>query len=387
MACSSSIRAQVPNFQWAKNAVGVNAESGESIAVDANGNVLVAGHFFSSTVSFGTFSLTSNGMFDFFIVKYDPAGNVLWAKSGGGQFFDYAKAIVTDNTGNVYVAGNYYSPTITVGNSTLTSVGGADGFLIKYNTAGNQIWAKNIGGDMDDLINGITADQNGNIYITGSFQSSSLVCDNYTLTSPGSAEAFVTKYNGSGNVIWARNFEGTNDDDGNAIAVDGSENVFITGKYASPFLTIDSYTLTNQGSSDAFVTKLDALGNALWAKSAGGSFNDSGYEITLDPFGNTYIAGDFNSSTLTVESFTLSNFGNFDFFIAKYNSAGNAIWAKAEGDINDEVCTGLSTDVNANLYITGHFHGLSITRNQYFDKQRSIWWRYVSSKIQYSRKR
>lgn len=356
---SFTVEAQSPDFVWAKNATGSNAESGDGICVDASGNVYVAGHFFSTTISFGTFTLNNNGNNDLFLVKYDALGNVLWAKGGGGIFFDIATDVTTDAAGNVYVTGNFYSPTVTIGTSTFASNGGSDAFLIKLDGSGNEIWSKKIGGDFDDLVKGISSDPSGNIYVTGQFQSTSLISDSYTLSNTGSSDIFALKIDNSGTTSWAKNFEGSGSEVGNGIHTDAGQNVYLTGEFSSTELTIGTFTLYNQGSSDVFITKLDASGNALWARSIGGTFNDMGTEITSDLQGNVIIGGDFISSSIVIDTYTLSSAGNFDLFLAKFNSVGNTVWALNIGDVMDEVCTGITTDFVGSIYLTGHFHSPS----------------------------
>jgi len=357
--------AQAPDWQWAKNAVGNNSESGNCITTDATGNVFVAGYFYSPTIIFETFTLTNTGNYDFYVVKYDAAGNVLWAKSGGGIYDDVAQGVAADQAGNVYVTGYFYSPSITVGAFTLTNAGVGDIFIVKYNSAGNEIWTKSGGGTNDENGNAIATDAAGNIFVTGFFQSASVVFDTYTLTNTGANDIFIVKYNGSGNVIWAKGIEGTTGDVGNSVDTDAGGNVYVTGSFNSPSLILDTYTLTNAGSSDVFITKYDGLGNSLWAKSAGGTFNDSGLGIALDQGGNVFVTGSFISPTLTAETFSLTNTGNFDFYILKYDGLGNALWARSEGSVLDETGLGVATDPAGNVYVTGHFHSPSFTIGTY----------------------
>src|SRR5437868_12224725 len=114
---------QVPSWVWANSAGGTNHNFGVDIALDANGNVYAVGYFESSPISFGTITLTSAGGFDIFVVKYNSGGNVLWAKRIGGVIDDYGLSIATDAGGNVYVTGSYGSSSITIGPFVLTNTG------------------------------------------------------------------------------------------------------------------------------------------------------------------------------------------------------------------------------------------------------------------------
>jgi hypothetical protein len=100
----------IPNWLWAKSAGGASYDYGQSIATDVNGNVYVTGYFYSPSLTFGTTTLTNMGLYDIFVVKYDANGNVLWAKSTGGTHLDEGYGISTDANGNVFVTGYFNSP-------------------------------------------------------------------------------------------------------------------------------------------------------------------------------------------------------------------------------------------------------------------------------------
>ena len=102
-----SVNAQTPNWQWAKSAGGTGYESSTGVCTDASGNVFITGLFFSPTITFGTTTLTNAGGMDIFIVKYDATGNVLWAKSAGGVYGERGQSVCTDASGNVFITGHY----------------------------------------------------------------------------------------------------------------------------------------------------------------------------------------------------------------------------------------------------------------------------------------
>ena len=129
--------AQSPAFLWAQRAGGTDSDYGYSCSTDASGNIFVTGYFYSPSITFGTTTLTnaSAGNNDMFIVKYDSNGNVLWAKSAGGTSNDMGKSCSTDANGNVFVTGYFDSPSITFGSTTLTNAGGDDMFIVKLSGA------------------------------------------------------------------------------------------------------------------------------------------------------------------------------------------------------------------------------------------------------------
>ena len=180
---------QSPNWLWAKSAGFTFNNVANSVTADASGNIIAAGHFVSA-ITFGSTTLTSAGDYDMFIVKYDTAGNVLWAKSAGGTAREIARSVATDASGNIIAAGSFESAAITFGSITLTNVAYGDILIVKYDTGGNVLWAKSAVGIYQDEAYSVTTDSSGNIIAAGFFESPSLTFGSTTLTNGG---IFVAK--------------------------------------------------------------------------------------------------------------------------------------------------------------------------------------------------
>ena len=165
---------QSPTYLWAKRAGGTDTDKGSSVATDANGNILVTGVFYSSSITFGTTTLTNAGGSNMYIAKYDAGGNVLWAKSAGGTDSNGGYSIATDANGNIFVTGEFRNSSITFGTTTLTNAGYYDIFIVKYDVGGNVLWAKSTGGTDWDEGRSVASDANGNILVTGIFVSPSI---------------------------------------------------------------------------------------------------------------------------------------------------------------------------------------------------------------------
>jgi hypothetical protein len=355
--------AQAPAWLWAKSAGGANPDWADFVAIDAFGNTYLTGSFESPTLVFGSTTLTNvSGSGDIFLVKYDAAGNVVWAKRAGGTASDEALSVTVDASGNIYITGVFSSPSLIFGSTTLTNISGSvDLFLAKYDAAGNVVWAKSAGGTGDDQAISVAADASGNTYVAGLFASPSLVFGTTTLTNAGSGDLFLVKYDATGNAVWAKSAGNIDVDEANAVAVDASGNVYLTGFFSSNTLSFGSTTLTNVGSEDLFLAKYDASGNVVWAKSAGGLSYDRAISLALDAFGNTYITGWFYSSTLSFGSTTLTNAGGSDLFLAKYDAAGNVVWAKSAGNTDVDEANAVALDANGNVYVAGDFSSASIS--------------------------
>ncbi len=349
---------------WAKSTGGTGHDSGSGISTDASGNVFVTGYFESSSITFGSTTLNNTGFSDMFIVKYDASGIVLWAKSAVGTIGDVGYGICTDTSGNVFVTGYFQSSPITFGSITLNSIGFSyDVFIVKYDASGTVLWAKSAGGTNSDYGYKISTDASGNAFVTGIFASSPITFGSITLSSAGSNDMFIAKYDPSGTVLWAKSAGGGNIDGGSDISTDASGNVFVTGGFQSSPITFGLTTLTNTnvGSDDMFIVKYDPAGNVLWAKNAVGAIHEYGYGISTDTSGNVFVTGAFQSSPITFGSITLSSAGSNDIFIAKYDPAGAVLWAKSAGGTNADNGYGTSTDASGNAFVTGYFWSSSIT--------------------------
>jgi hypothetical protein len=366
---------QAPNWTWAKSAGGHGNDGGVGIEADKAGNVFVNGGFKSATITFGTYTLNNagDGDEDMFIVKYNEAGDVAWAKSSGASGTDYGTGICPDASDNVFLGGGFYGPSITFGSTTLTNANNngnsQDMFFVKYNGNGDVLWANSYGGIYYDAINYINKNSSEYIYITGDFYSPAITFGSDILTNTSNtgatADFFLAKCDTNGNVLWAKSASGTGEDWGNEVCVDASGNTYLEGEFNSPTITFGSTTLTNADNTgntfDSFLVKYDANGNVIWAKSVNGNGNDETWTIGIDISEDFYIAGNFDSPTLNFGSITLTNTGQSDIFIAKYNANGNVLWAKSAGGTLNDGISHLNVDIAGNVVLLGVFKSPSIT--------------------------
>jgi len=333
------------NFIWARRWGGSSDDWGTSIAVDGSGNVFTTAYFNGIADVIpgpGAFNVTSRGATDIFINKMDPFGTHVWAKRIGGTLEDKAHSIALDGSGNVLTTGFFrgtanFNPGFVPVN--LTSAGGADIFVSKLNAAGNFVWAKRMGGALNDVGKSIVVDDSGNVYITGYFQDTADFDPGigvFNMTSAGGTDVFVSKLDLLGNFVWAKQMGGAFSEQGTSIAVDGSGNVYTTGYF---ILTVDFdpgpgiFNMTAANLTDIFVSKLDLLGNFVWAFRMGGIEDEYGSSIALDDSANVYVMGDQYSDSVDFDPdpgiynvynpaavFPMVNEANF---VAKYDSSGN----------------------------------------------------------------
>jgi preprotein translocase subunit YajC len=226
------------------------------------------------------------------------------------------------------------------------------------------VWAESAGGTDYDGGSSVATDAAGNVYVTGYFYNPSITFDSTVLTNAngGSPDIFITKYDSNGTVIWAKSAGGTNYDVAYSISTDTGGNVYVTGYFSSPSITFGSTVLTNGGLfGDIFITKYDSNGTVLWAKGAGGTSSDYASGVSTDAEGNVYVTGYFWSSSITFGSTVLTNAGLTDIIMTKYDSNGTVLWAKSAGGTEEDRATSVSTDAVGNVYVTGFFESPSIT--------------------------
>lgn len=267
-----------PNLEWVRQIGGIDYEKGTAVAVDGTGNVYTAGRF-EGTVDFDpsndTHTLTSTGTIDVFIAKFDALGNFLWVKQiEGTSTYDWIRSISVDVSGNLYATGVFrgtvdFDPNAAVSN--YTSIGGNDIFIIKLNANGELEWAKHIGAGYEDFSNAIELDASGNIYVTGSFGGTVDFDPGTGVSNIDSIDGsvFFMKMDSMGNLIWVKQIEGYNS---NSIVLDSSGNIYMTGNFSG---TADFdpdagvFDLISVGEDDIFIGKYNASGNFIWAKSIG----------------------------------------------------------------------------------------------------------------------
>ncbi len=290
-----------------------------------------------------------------------------WTQTIGNSDFQYGFDIVTDVNGNTLTTG-YFQGTLDFdpggGVFNLTSAGGYDVFVLKLDTDGNLIWAKNMGGTNNDYGHAIDTDANGNVFITGRFQGTADFdpgAGTTNLTSAGGNDIYVLKLDQNGNLDWVKQMGSTGTDHGRGITVDGNNNVITTG-FFEDVVDFDpnagTTTITSSGARDFFVQKLDNTGNFLWAHGIGGNSSEEGLAITVDNTNAIYTTGYYASFT-DFDPGAGTAFSNIqgakDIFIQKLDANGNYVWHKVMGSNTNDEAYGIATDNSNNVYTTGYF--------------------------------
>lgn len=229
------------------------------------------------------------------------------------------------------------------------------------NEGGTQIWSKALGGSGYDSADAVAVDASGNVFVTGQFWGS-VGFGGGTLVSAGSWDIFVAKYSGlTGAHLWSRRFGGAATEEGLGLAVDASGNVFVTGHYSSTAIDFGGGPLTNAGNTDIFLAKLSGSnGNHLWSRRFGNTGADESRATTVTPSGDVYISGSF-SGTVDFGGLPLTSALGTDVFVAKYSgSTSTHVWSKRFGGTSSEEARSVAVDASGNVITAGYYSSSSI---------------------------
>lgn len=311
----------------------------------------------------------------FFVFQYSSAQVFHWAKQTDIHQSNYpgGKDIVKDNNGNVYVTGSFQG-TLNFGSISLTSTGGEDIFIAKYDSLGTVLWAQKAGGSATggvmDIGTSISTDQTGNVYVTGSFMCETITFDTITVTNNSStytSDIFIAKYNAAGAVQWVRTAGGLQDDNAESISTDASGNIYISGVFESDPATFGNNTISAIGNgNNLFIAKYDPLGTCLWVQKAGSTISLTcivyNCVLNVSNSGDAYITGAYASSTISFDGNNYSAGGSYNLFIAKYTTNGVFQWVQTVvgANITPSIASkDIAIDNSGNAYITGWFTGTS----------------------------
>jgi hypothetical protein len=329
------------------------SDAARDLALDAAGNVYVTGQYYG-TADFGTINLTSVGGADGFVAKLDSTGTFKWAKSWGTAADEMGSGVGVDSGSNVYVAG--------LGLAATQAQSGVD--VLKFSASGSASWADWIKTQWivpPDL----AVNSAGNVFVASTF--TGLVDfdpgpKTTNVYAESSASAYVLELTNAGKLGWISTFIGqTGYSFAQSVALDGSGNVVVGGRYSgtvdfNPGAAVTTLTTT----SGAYITKLNAQGGLVWARSLDSADGANVNGLAVDAAGSIYATGEF-SGTVDFDPgagvTTKTSAGGYDAFVMKLNSAGSFVWADSFGNTGDDIGWGVAVDPAGNVYIAGNYRG------------------------------
>ncbi|TDN38376.1 hypothetical protein A8B98_23750 [Hymenobacter sp. UV11] len=365
------------NFVWAMQGGGSNGNGGaEAKAIAVSGmSVYVAGSFTGARAFFGSTTLTNAGAGykDLFVSKLIDAGTTAsftWTQYAGGTRDEEVLGLAIDEN-NLYLAGGFSSPIVSIGTTTLATTGSGNGFVAKLVDNGATSifgWVQPIVGASPIEVTALAVHAN-DVYITGFFYGTASL-GGATLTSAGGTDIFVAKLANQGSIAtlqWALPLGGAANESSSGLALQG-DNLYIAGTFNGTSASIGSITFTSSGAADACLIKLTDGGTSGlvgWVQRVGGALGDIGVQVAVH--GNAvYLLGYFGlgssttaSATATAGGTTLTTVGGCDIFLAKFADAGNSsnlTWAQQAGSGDIDVAGGLALS-GERVYVSGTFNG------------------------------
>jgi hypothetical protein len=359
-------------------------DDGRNMCIDGSGNLYVTGQTqtsgFPTQILPGAYNDTTHGWpSDVFILKFNSSGERLWATfygESGYNTFERGESICMDNSGNLYVAGWTNSPdfpTQELAGAYNQSTYGEnyDAFILKFNSSGARVWATYYGGNRIDEGHSICTDNSDNLYVTGRTRSIDFpiqaLAGAYNDTTYGNQytayDAFILKFNSSGERIWATYYGGNGSESEGYICTDDLDNLYVTGGTGSSDFPVQTLTgaynqTTYGGGGDVFILKFNSSGARQWATYYGGSGGEQGKYICTDNSGKLFITGSTNGADFPTQILTGSYnqntlAGGNDAFILEFNSSGARQWATYYGGSGVDEGSAICIDASDYLYVTG----------------------------------
>ena len=340
------------------------------VAVSDNGDVYVSGCFYG-IVDFFPGPGIDNGGSEYgdnaYLSKFDSYGNFLWVRTWGDDGYAWCNDVAVDGVGNIYVAGGYngfvdFDPGPGVDEHSDFWI--CDVFLSKFTPDGDFQWAVTWGGVDGVECVSVVVDANNDIFVTGNFGKTVDFDPGLgvsKITSLGQQDIFLCRFNSSGEFIWARGWGGGYADFGNAVTVDTSGNVFVTGSFEQsvdfdPGPGVDMHWAIDK--EDVFLSKFTSEGDFVWAATWGGEESDWVEGIAADSKDNIYITGifngrvDFDPGAGAEERYTPDTDSGF---LSKFDSSGYFSWVHTW----DASAYGVATDYSDSAYVIGRYSAVA----------------------------
>ena len=357
------------------NLGGNKSDSIKEVLELSDGGYIVVGDFFSSYIQLGEYILENKGVSDGFVAKFNKEGEVEWATSIGADDQENLNSATLTNTGEILVAGEFYSRNIKIGDYTLNNNNSnyySDIMIIKYSEEGDVISAEKVGGNGWDEIDSITSTSDGGYILGGTFESDEIKVGSYILTTESWYSGLIIKYDKEGEVEWATSVGGTG---ANGASIDGIHSVVETndggyiagGYFNSEVIQLGDYTLTKNGNDnrqDALLIKYNSKGGVEWASNIGGNNNDHIVSVAATNDGG-YIVGGYFSGNIQVGDKTIYGYANNDGIIIKYDKNNKVEWIDSIGNYNDDEIETVSITNDGGYIVGGYFESSKINIGDY----------------------
>ncbi|NVJ00125.1 SBBP repeat-containing protein [Myxococcus sp. AM009] len=320
------------NLQWVRQFGTAQMDRATAVAADADGNVYVAGTTFGSLDFY-----TNAGGIDYFIAKYDAAGNREWLSQNGTQMDDFATGLAVGAPDKLFFTGYTGGSFANGGNPSNYDI-----VVALYDTAGNPYWLQQYGTSVSDLARGIAITPTHEVYVVGNTYGS---LDG--TTTPVSTDIFLLKLNLLGVQQWVRQIDAGELDDAKSVAVGPDGGVYLAGE---TFGSLDGNV--NNGTVDVLLARYDSAGNRQWSRMLGGSQTDYAFGVSVTANNVVQLVG-YTSDALDGNPPA----GSFDAFLTRYDALGTKLGTRTLGTPFQDIARGVAVDAAGNAYVAGQTFG------------------------------
>jgi hypothetical protein len=354
-AFSPLLNAQQPTWSWAEaDGAVAGYENVSEITADVNGRSYIAGVFNGGITVFGNDTLQNSGnagTMDAYITCYDINGNVVWVQGIHGNGDAQVTAMITDNAGNLIVAGRLSAGLIQIGNDIISGYQ-YNIFFAKFDANGNALWSAGCGSSLSSAAGGIAVSSLNEIYFVGHYSGSGLLLDSDTLpATTGGSDIFILKYDAAGTLLQAYSLPNTGTEEVGAAAFAPNGNLMIGGQFRGTAFVIANDTLSSSGSyADFFIACLSPALVPQWGTSVSGNYQEEITALATDANSAICIAGLMKSAQLVIGADTLNNAPNTEnILVAKYDANGAPLWGRTYGTISSyDIGRGIIVDIAGN---------------------------------------
>ena len=353
-------------WQWAAIGQGSDFDRAIGVVEGKRKEVLVCGTF-TNLLTLGSITIGSPVQ-NSFICRYDSVGRVLSAQVLASNGQSMATSIGVDSAGNTYVAGRFIG-TISIGANTFvgSAMLYADGYLAKYDSLGNLLWAQHLRGNPSSsrsnvIVSDLAVDRQGNVTLVGSFEFQ-LTIGSTALTSSGSgfSTTFVAQFDPQGSIRWTLKDGGGATSSASGVKLDSAGNVYVVGQFVNGARFGSQSVSINSSNSALYVLRVDANGNTMWVRRSGlpnGGRNVRGAALALDQATNIYVTGSF-AETATFDTITINSAAANaeEVYIAKYTSGGTLRWVRQMGSPGNDAGRKIEVDRTGRCQVLGVSRG------------------------------
>ncbi|MDI1449736.1 hypothetical protein [Polyangium sp. 6x1] len=342
---------------WSRRLGGGEDQAAWSVAEDAEGNIVVVGEFLGQMSVGGGNSLQSEGGFDVFVAKYDGTdGEHLWSRRFGNSEDQVARGVAVTKTGEILVTGSF-SGGVDFGTGLLESAGSFDIFVLTLDSKGNTVRAQAYGDGEEQNARAIAVDAGGNAVLTGDFRGE-MEFGGTTITSAGGFDLFVARFDPTGGVTYAKRYGDMDPQRGYAVRMNAAGNAVVSGIVRGS-VDFGGGTLTAQN-LDVFLLELSPSGHHVKSFIMGGSKADTAGGVAVGAGGRFVVAGGFlkDATFGGIKLNAQGGASSPDAFLARYDTSGGVLSATAYGDKDDQTITALATDAAGRVFIAAQASGV-----------------------------